>query len=276
MEENVVVKPPEKKKRSTKKIVIIVVVCVLGFYIIPILLIVLGFGIGSINDSIKEIETTNVNDYSIIFDISTKYRNSEYRKMDTFEDYTYNSALLFVPREKPEQLLDFYYHAYKTSSRIKCQFYFSYKLEHDAFEAKKNEIYNYKITIDGQSHELIKDDKAFYYPAVIISHKFNGSEYILFDNDNDVIIHVFNHYDSYSMRSYANYNISIKDSESSNNIVYPYLVAEGAPIVNGKGYIFNTYGCFAKEKGEYLYSYSFYAFVKDDEYQYYNDFEYAK
>lgn len=279
MEECLDFKPP-KKKMSNKKIGIIVVLCIVGFYVLLFSLIA---GISEINSTLNEVEFSNLSDYEVIFDISNHYKKMEYTKMDTFGTKTYNSALLFVPREKPDQLLEFYYHAYKRSKRIDCKFYFAYKLDHDAYEAKKNEIYNYKITIDGQSHELIKNDNAFYYPAVIISYRFDGSEYILFDNDNDVIIHVFNHYDSdsyydsySSMQRYASYNVSLKNSDSYDDIVYPYLVAEGVPIVNGKGYIFNKYGCFKKEKGEYLYSYNFYAFVKDDEYQYYNDFEYAK
>ncbi len=272
MEENIVVAQPEKPKRSKKKTIFIVLACVLGFYSI-IFLLAIGL---SINDSINEIIETNANNYDIIFDIADEYKKVKYKEMDTFNEYTYNSALLFVPREKPDNLLDFYYEAYKTSKRIKCRFYFAYKLDHDSFETKKNEIYNYTITIDGQSHELIKNDTDFYYPAVIISYNFDqGAEFILFDCDNDVIIHVFDHYNNYySLQRFANYNISSKTDSIS--LIYPYLVAEGAPLTNEKGYLFNKYGCFKKERNVSTYGYSFYAFSKNDDYQYYNDYEYAK
>ena len=275
MEENAVITPPEEPKKSKKKGIIIVLSVIFGFYILPTIIALIIVGISSCNDSIREVEETNINNYSIIFDITNNYKNMEYKKMDTFDESTYNSALLFVPREKPEQLLDFYYHAYRTSKRMKCQFYFAYKLDHDKFENKKEEIYNYKITINGQTHELIKNNTDFYYPAVIVSYYFDDIiEYILFDNDNDVIIHVFNHYDKYSMQKHANYNIRPKTNDLSS--IYPYLVQEGAPITNEKGYIFNKYGCFKRIDEESLYAYSFYAFLDGDDSKYYNDYEYAK
>ena len=116
MEECLDIKPP-KKKMSNKKIGIIVVLCIVGFYVLLFSLIA---GITEINSALNEVELSNLSDYEVIFDISNHYKKMEYTKMDTFGTKTYNSTLLFVPREKPDQLLEFYYHAYKRSKRIDC------------------------------------------------------------------------------------------------------------------------------------------------------------
>ena len=258
MEEKHISKKIDKHSRE-KKINRIIIICVL-VVIVPIILLTAVPFIFLIRDEVNIITKNSVDDYSIILE-----KDKDGKDRFSFENDTYNSLLVMFPREKPEELLEFYYYCDGggISDYAIC---FSYKLEENEYNELLNKAKSYKVTYEGVEHKVIYTEDDFYYKAVIFSWDSTYQdiyEYSLFDDNNHVVINVFIKGSSIS-RVQANCNYNIQPIKT--NFIYKYIIGSELNGFNDEDLLFNDYGCFERDYSSY--DYSIFMYPDGEKYKY--------
>ena len=111
--------------------------------------------------------------------------------------YTYESYLILFPKERPENIEDFYYYVRPGIDYDTHCICFTYTLEKEYFKSVAEEMKNFSVTYNGITNTVIYDETHFDYPAVILAWpnedfgKCKPAEYILLDYDNCRMINVF-------------------------------------------------------------------------------------
>ena len=158
---------------------------------------------------------TKVDDYHYIYDVvndSNKLNTPGFKRKTLlgYGEYMYNSFLILTPRKAPTSLSSFCFRWRPLIDFDELAYCFECKLDELSFNNYKNGLEEFKLTIYGVDHYLLKDEEHFRNTAYIVqwltpcTNNQVSLEYILLDSENFAVTYVyslFNHLDELENKS---------------------------------------------------------------------------
>lgn len=165
-------------------------------------------------------------DYHMIFDNAENVNKQmmDDGKRDSyigFGEYMYCSHFLLLPREKPQNLNEFYFY-WSAAIDYDCYIvYFNYTLSDEDYQQYCKHISEFTVSYDGQTNKPIYDEENFDYPTYILTwvefdrpiSRGGLCEYIMLDNSANTVVFVYTFgYSFAEVQAHAKYNIKPKKS----------------------------------------------------------------
>ena len=164
-------------------------------------------------------EKNDISNYQYMYDGIVKDWNKqatpgyERETLLGFGEYTYNSQLIFFPRETPSTLNEYYFHWTPGIDVDGYAIYFTCALNENNYTAFVDGLKNFEISNSTETKKLLYDTDHFSFPTYIaqwnkVGEKWEVLEYIMLDEANHTAVFVYTMSELEYIEDHSSYTIT--------------------------------------------------------------------